>query len=494
MAHYLHPSSIVEIIKTSISQYLSCLLIVATKAANGHRARKLNFLAQRLIIMFNPVQVIAKKRDGETLNKDEITTFISQYSAKLIPDYQMSALLMAIYLKGMDAEETAALTDAMLYSGEVLSFNDSTVIDKHSTGGVGDKTSFILAPIAAAAGVKVPMIAGRGLGHTGGTVDKAEAIPGFKTELTLNDFKNQLLKNSIVMIGQTSEIAPADKLIYSLRDVTGTIECVPLITASIMSKKLAEGARGLVLDLKFGSGAFMQKMTQAKLLAKSITSTARRFNQNIMISITNMDRPLGNTIGHSLEILECIDVLKGHGPTDLSKLSIHLAGGMIHLAGIAKDLKSGIKIAQQQVENGNALKKFAELIELQGGDARCIQDYGMLPVAECETSVLAPKSGHIHEIQPRVLGMACLELGGGRKSKEDKIDLGVGIKLYKKPGDKVLAGDVIAVLYHRRHQKELVQHLYGLIIKAFSIKSSKPKLSPLIYSTNIQLSGKKRKM
>jgi pyrimidine-nucleoside phosphorylase len=282
---------------------------------------------------FSAYNIIQKKRDKEKLTKDEITWFIEGLTSGEIADYQMSALLMAIYLNGFDKDETVAITDAMLYSGKVLDFEEQIYIDKHSTGGVGDKTSFIIAPIAAACGVKVPMIAGRGLGHTGGTVDKIESIKGFKTEISLHDFVTLLKERGLVLIGQTSEIAPADKKIYALRDVTATIESIPLITASIMSKKLAEGAKGIVMDVKTGNGAFMAKLSDAKKLAESIRQTGLRFNKNMMTIISDMSEPLGNAVGNSLEIIESIETLKSRGPTDLTELSLSLAGGMVYLAG-----------------------------------------------------------------------------------------------------------------------------------------------------------------
>jgi pyrimidine-nucleoside phosphorylase len=435
--------------------------------------------------VFHPVLIISKKRDGKELTKDEIQWFIRAYTDDQIPDYQMSALLMAIFWRGMTVAETAHLTDAMLYSGSVLSFDDDKVIDKHSTGGVGDKTSFILAPIAAAAGVKVPMVAGRGLGHTGGTVDKAEAIPGFNTNLKLDQFSRQLVKYGIVMMGQTSELAPADKKIYALRDVTGTIESIPLITASIMSKKLAEGASGLVMDIKFGSGAFMKTLPQARALARSIRDTALRFDRKIMISITDMNRPLGRTIGHGFEIIECIDVLKGCGPKDLTDLSLHLAGGMIYLAGLSKNLANGIKTAKELVASGKALEKFAELIKLQGGNPNCIHDYTIINQANEQTIIKASKAGFISSLNPIELGMACADLGGGRKQTGDKLDLGVGITILKNSGDKVKKGDEIAIVHHNKNQVLELKDATIKINKAYTFTAKASKKIPLIVETHV---------
>jgi len=376
---------------------------------------------------FSPYKIIQKKRDGEELSSQEITWFIKNYTNEVIPDYQMSALLMAIYLKGMSSKETAALTDAMLYSGKVLDFKDKKVIDKHSTGGIGDKTSFILAPIAAACGVKVPMIAGRGLGHTGGTVDKIESIANFRTALPLEDFSRLLSTVGVVLIGQTADIAPADKKIYALRDVTATVESIPLITASIMSKKLAEGTSGIMMDIKVGSGAFMKTLPRARALARSIQETTLRFKKNITTMITDMSQPLGNAIGNSLEIIESIETLKGKGPRDLTDLSLQLAGGMVYLAGLAKSHKEGVKKAQTALTSGAALSKFKEMIAAQGGDSSVVDDYKKFPVAKCITKVEARTDGYVAAIDGVELGLHCVDLGAGRKQASDKVDYSTGI-------------------------------------------------------------------
>jgi len=394
----------------------------------------------------------------------------------------MAALLMAIYIKGFDTKETAALTDAMLYSGEVLDFKDKSVIDKHSTGGIGDKTSFIIAPIAAACGVKVPMIAGRGLGHTGGTVDKIESIKGFNTSLEMNDFKELLYKNGLVMIGQTKDIAPADKKIYALRDVTATIESIPLITASIMSKKLAEGTSGIVMDIKCGSGAFMKNIKDAKALAKSISNTALRFNKNIMTLITDMNQPLGFAIGNSLEIIESIETLKNNGPKDLTELCIQLAGGMIYLAGIAKTHNEGMKKAKEVLNNGLALKKFRELIISQGGDPKYIDDYSLFNVAFEKTEVLSPQNGYIKSIDGVKIGLQCVELGGGRKTTSDKIDFSVGFIIHTKLGEKIKKDSPLITIYHHKEQLELVQSIKKELLESIiKISNTVPKkINPLL--------------
>jgi pyrimidine-nucleoside phosphorylase len=380
----------------------------------------------------------------------------------------------------------------MLYSGRVLDFDDPTVIDKHSTGGVGDKTSFIIAPIAAACGVKVPMIAGRGLAHTGGTVDKIESIKGFQTSLDLDEFSNLLKRNGQVLIGQTSEIAPADKIIYALRDVSGTVESVELITASIMSKKLAEGASGIVMDVKTGSGAFMSTLSRAKALAKSLTETAVRFDKNIMTIISDMSQPLGNYIGNSLEIIESIETLKGNGPKDLTELSLQLAGGMIYIAGLSKTHKAGIKKAKDVLKSGKALEKFKELIEAQGGDSNFVDDYSLFPTSETKTIVNAEKSGYISSIGCKEFGLFSVQLGGGRKKAGEEIDLSVGFVLHKKVGDKVKAGEPLVTIHHHHHQNEIVSSIINeLKSNTVKIRPQKgPQTRPLIFEIKEKWSSK----
>lgn len=443
-------------------------------------------------MQYNAYSIIAKKRDGLELSKDEITWFINSLVKKEVEDYQMSALLMAIYLNGLTVQETAHLTDVMLYSGKVLNFDDIPAVDKHSTGGVGDKTSFILAPIAAACGVKVPMIAGRGLGHTGGTVDKIEAIKGFKTTMSMEQFDKQLKEKGIVLIGQTGEIAPADKKIYALRDVTATIESIPLITASIMSKKLAEGAGGIVMDIKVGNGAFMKSKKDAKALAKSIRETGLRFNKNMMTLITDMNQPLGNKIGNSLEIIESIETLKGKGPKDLTEISIVLAGGMIHLAGLAKDLNAGIAKAKKSIKDGTALEKFRELIKLQGGNEKVVDDYSLLPCAKNVFVVTSPKAQYVKSIDCLNFGMHCVSLGGGRRKASDKIDFGVGLDLLVQIGSKVKKGEVICKIHYNDGQEKIVQEIADSIInKDIKFSDIKPlKVPELICDTQISWSKK----
>lgn len=436
--------------------------------------------------------IIQKKRDKGILSPEEIKWVINSLLNGTIEDYQMSALLMAIYLNGLNKDETAALTDAMLYSGTVLDFKDKIFIDKHSTGGVGDKTSFILAPIAAACGVKVPMIAGRGLGHTGGTVDKIEAVKGFKTDISLKDFEKLLIERGLVLIGQTKEIAPADKRIYALRDVTATVESIPLITASIMSKKLAEGAKGIVMDIKTGNGAFMAKLSDAKKLAKSISDTGLRFNKNMMTMITDMNEPLGNAIGNSLEIIECVETLKGNGPKDLTDLSVHLAGGMIYLAGLAKTHAEGNKKALKAIEDGRALQKFRELIKNQGGDDKFVDDYSLLPKTTFSVHVLSKKTGYIKEMNCKEFGLHCVELGGGRKKTSDKIDFAVGLLLHKKVGDKVSKGEPLVTIYCHESQGNIAAAISNDILnRDITISATKPtKKKKLIIETKTNFAKK----
>lgn len=438
---------------------------------------------------YTPAGIIKKKRDKKQLTADEIRWFIDGLVAGKIPEYQMSALLMAIFINGMTTKETAALTDCMLYSGTVLDFNDQTVIDKHSTGGVGDKTSFILAPIAAACGVKVPMIAGRGLGHTGGTVDKIESIKGFKTAIPLRQFEKRLKEDGIVLIGQTKDIAPADKIIYSLRDVTSTVESIPLITASIMSKKMAEGASGIVMDIKTGQGAFMKTKTQARALAKSIRETGLRFNKNMMTILTDMNQPLGDAVGNSLEIIESIDVLKNRGPKDITDISVELAGGMVHLAGLAKTHAEGNKMARKALESGAALKVFKEMIKNQGGDPKVCTNYKLLPVAKTKTQVLATENGYVSSMNNERIGLLCVDLGGGRKKVSDKVDFAVGFIFHKKLGDKVKKGEPLLTIYHHAKQKKVVESMKEeFTTSVLKFSKTKPKVGPLIIEKSISWS------
>ncbi len=430
---------------------------------------------------FQVYPLIDKKKRGEKLTGAEIKWFIQRYTDQLIPDYQMSAMLMAMFIRGMDTAETAALTDAMLESGERLNFPGRNVIDKHSTGGVGDKASFILAPIASAAGVRVPMIAGRGLGHTGGTVDKIEAVKGFKTNLTLGEFSDKLKSEGLVLIGQTPEIAPADRLLYALRDVTATIDSIPLITASIMSKKLAEGANGIVFDIKCGTGAFMRTPKSARALAKSLIATSARFKKKAVALVTDMNQPLGLEVGHSNELIESIETLKGRGPSDLTDLSLNLAAHMIHLAGVEKTFPKALVKAREMVSSGKALSEFRKLLASQGGDVRVIDDYSLLPLASERTAITAPASSHIKMFDNTLIGLLLIELGGGRRSKADIIDHAVGFTFHKKIGDQVKKGEPIFTVIHHAHQREMVKSLSARFLKeALTLSKTKVRRPKLI--------------
>ena len=427
----------------------------------------------------NVVDIIRKKRDGIALEKDEIDFLISGYTKNEIPDYQFSAFLMASYLQGMNSEETSYLTSSMLHSGKVLKLNSipGAKIDKHSTGGVGDKTSLIIAPIAAAAGIKVPMISGRGLGHTGGTLDKLESIPGFRTDLSINEYKNILKKCGAVLIGQTKDIAPADKMIYALRDVTATVESIPLITASIMSKKLAEGIDGLVLDVKTGNGAFMKNEKDAVRLANSLISTAKAFNKKVVAFITDMNQPLGNYIGNWLEVYESILILKGERKNDLFQLSIKLAGAMIYLGKKARTQDEGETIAEEQIRNGEAYKKFLEIVKAQGGDVSYIKNPEKYPKPSYNKTIKSTVNGYLKSVNTLGLGIAAVELGAGRMKKEDKIDPTAGITFNYKIGDKIENGNVLAEIFSNDKKAILnVEKRFNKLVKFSKNKVNPPKL------------------
>jgi len=427
----------------------------------------------------NIINLLRKKRDGKVLEKDEIDFLISGYTKNKIPDYQFSAFLMASYLRGMNSKETSYLTNSMLHSGKVLNLSSISGIkvDKHSTGGVGDKTSLIIAPIAAAAGVKVPMISGRGLGHTGGTLDKLESIPGFRTDLSINEYKKVLNKCGAVLIGQTKDIAPADKMIYALRDVTATVESIPLITSSIMSKKLAEGIDGLVLDVKTGNGAFMQKEKDAIELANSLIYTAKAFNKKVVVFITDMNQPLGNYIGNWLEVYESILILKGEKKNDLYELCIKLAGAMIFLGEKAKTQEEGEFIAEEQIRSGKAFKKFLEIVKAQVGDVSYVKNPEKYPKPSYRKVIKSSVSGYLKSVNTFALGMAAIELGAGRMKKEDKIDPTAGIIFNSKIGDKIKRGDVIAEIFSNDKRSIFnVEEGFNKLVEFSNNKLNPPKL------------------
>jgi len=426
------------------------------------------------------VDVIRKKRDGHELSRMEIDFLVRGYTLGQIPDYQISAWLMAVFLKGLSRAETAILTDAMLHSGEVLDLSEFSAakIDKHSTGGVGDKTSLVLAPLAAAGGLIVPMISGRGLGHTGGTLDKLEAIPGFNANLTTARFREILRACGCAMIGQTAEIAPADRLLYSLRDVTGTVESPYLICASIMSKKLAEGIDGLVLDVKSGSGAFMKTPEEAVFLAELMIETGRRMGKKMIALVTDMNQPLGLCIGNALEVEEALAVLRGGGPEDLRELCWELAAWMFHLGGRATTVAEGKRIASELIRSGRAFEKFREIVALQGGDTAAIDDPARLPRATHALEVISPRSGYVGAIQCEDMGTACTLLGGGREKKEDSVDPAVGIVLHKKNGDRVAAGESLCTLKYNDQAR--ADRAKILIEQCYQIVDSPPAPGKLI--------------
>ena len=395
------------------------------------------------------VDIIARKRDGGTLTREEIQAFVGAVTDGAWPDYQVSALLMAIVLKGMTAEETADLTEAMVHSGVKvdLSHLPGLKVDKHSTGGVGDKTSLILAPLAAACGVVVPMMSGRALGHTGGTLDKLESIPGFRTSLLLGEFQRMLAEVGCSLIGQTAEIAPADKKLYALRDVTATVESIPLITASIMSKKIAEGIDALVLDVKAGRGAFMKTPETARALAESLVAVGNRSGVRTEALLTTMDVPLGRDVGNALEVIESIETLKGRGPRDLEDLSVRLAARMVVLAGKADNVKAEAMV-REAIASGAGVEVFRRIVQWQGGDPRVVDDYGRLPTAARRHAVTAPDAGYVADIDAMGIARAAMRLGAGRDRVEDAIDPAVGVRLRAGIGDEVEAGQPIAELHY----------------------------------------------
>jgi pyrimidine-nucleoside phosphorylase len=424
--------------------------------------------------------VIAKKRDGGALSHEEITFFIQGVTAGTLPDYQASALLMAILLRGMTPQETARLTDAMVHSGVRVDLKDipGSKVDKHSTGGVGDKTSLILAPLAAECGLVVPMMSGRGLGHTGGTLDKLEAIPGFRVGLSLDEMKAALKAVGCAMIGQTSQIAPADKKLYALRDVTGTVESIPLITASIMSKKIAEGIDALVLDVKTGSGAFMKTVRASRRLAESLVSIGNASGVLTEAVITDMDVPLGRAVGNALEVVECIEVLKGRGPTDLTDVSVELTARMLVLGGAAPDRASAETRVRAAIASGAGLERFRRIVEHQGGDARVVDDYGRLPSAPSRHLITAARNGFLTYVDAELVGRASVMLGAGRDTVEASIDPGVGIMLAATEGDAIHAGDPVFEL-HFRDRSRLPQAI-EMLSRAMAIGATPPAVRTLM--------------
>jgi pyrimidine-nucleoside phosphorylase len=426
------------------------------------------------------VDVIFKKRDGGSLTREEISFFVTGVTAGTLPDYQAAALLMAVVLRGMTAEETAWLTGAMVHSGVRVDLSDipGVKVDKHSTGGVGDKTSLVLAPLAAACGVPIPMMSGRGLGHTGGTLDKLESIPGFRVNLSLDEMKRALARVGCAMIGQTAEIAPADRKLYALRDVTGTVESIPLISASIMSKKIAEGIDALVLDVKTGRGAFMKTEADSHRLAESLVAIGTASGVKTEAIITRMDAPLGRAVGNALEVIESFEVLNGRGPADLVDLSVALAARMLMLGRVADDPADAERKVRDAIASGAGLERFRRIIEQQGGDPHVVEDYGRLPSAPERHVVTAPRTGFLTSLDAELIGRASVVLGAGRDRVDDSIDPAVGIMVVAKPGAELRAGDAVLELHFRdRDRRDLAA---GLAERAIQIEESRPNRSPLI--------------
>ncbi len=423
------------------------------------------------------IDIIGKKRDGLSLSDEEIHFAVDGYTAGSIADYQMSALLMAIYLQGMSLDETLALLQAMIRSGDRIDLSQTPgpKIDKHSTGGVGDKVSLVLAPLIAAAGITVPMISGRGLGHTGGTLDKLESIPGFRCSLSMTEFKAQLRRLGVAMIGQTSRIVPADKKIYALRDATATIASVPLITASILSKKLAEGATGLVLDVKFGSGAFMKDRQAAQTLAENLVHTANGYGLPSCAVLSSMEQPLGNAIGNWLEVQEAVQALQGRGPSDLMEITYELGTEMLRLAGSTKTRED----LERTIDSGAALEKFLSLVAAQGGDQACLLKPEVYPAPRYQHPLYSRGEGYLCSIDALAAGQACVTLGGGRNHMHETIDHKAGIRLGKKCGDPVHSGDLLAMLYSDREAALAEAELQ--LKNAIRLSDTRPQPPPLIH-------------
>jgi pyrimidine-nucleoside phosphorylase len=400
----------------------------------------------------NPVELIRKKRNGTALTRAEIEWFLAGYVRGDIPDYQMSALLMAVYFTGMNDVETTSLTQVMLHSGEVvdLSAVPGIKVDKHSTGGVGDKVSLILAPMVAACGVPVPMISGRGLGHTGGTLDKLESIPGFRTDLTVDEYRRVIMETGLVLIGQTREIAPADRKMYALRDVTGTIESIPLIAGSIMSKKLAEGIDALVLDVKTGDGAFMETEEQAVALARALVGIGTTAGKQTVAFITEMDQPLGLTVGNWCEVMESVECLRGKNVPDLMEVTFVLGGAMVMLGGKASSIAEGMQLCRTAIWTGSAYEKFLAIVKRQGGDISFLERPDRYPPARHVVELRSPANGYVDRFATRRIGVLATELGAGRQKADDVIDPRAGIVFKKKIGDRVERGETLAILYTER--------------------------------------------
>ena len=434
----------------------------------------------------NMVHMIQKKKEGQVLTREEIQWFIKGYVAGDIPDYQASALLMAIYFQGLNREETFQLTDAMRYSGDTIDLSpiNGVKVDKHSTGGVGDKTTLVVAPLASACGVPIAKMSGRGLGFTGGTVDKMESIPGFRTSLEPQEFLDQVNETGMAVIGQTAHITPADKKLYALRDVTATVDNFGLIASSIMSKKLAAGSDAIVLDVKVGDGAFMENLEDAKVLAGLMVDIGTDAGRRTVAAITEMGQPLGLAVGNSLEVIEAIETLKGKGPADITELALKLSGIMVYLGGMAASPEEGMEKTRKALEDGSGLERLRQFIQAQGGNPAVVDDYSLFPQHSVERQLVAEEDGYVASIEARKIGMASQQTGAGRATKEDDIDLSAGILLCRKVGDEVKAGDVLAVFYGNDEVK--VDAAVAMAAEAFTI-SSQPVEAPQLIKEIIGL-------
>ncbi len=430
--------------------------------------------------------LIRRKRDKGQLSAEEIEALVSAYAAGKVPDYQMAAMLMAIFIRGMSTEETAALTLATMNSGDVfdLSGIPGPKVDKHSTGGVGDKVSLILAPLVAACGVKVPMVSGRSLGHTGGTLDKLESIPGFRTDLTYRQFKRLVASPGLAMMGQTKRMCPADKRLYALRDVTATVESIPLIAASIMSKKLAEGIDGLVLDVKTGRGAFMSRTTQARMLARKMIAIGAQLGKRVVALVTDMSEPLGEAVGNAIEVVEAIEALKGRWRPDLEEVTLALGDEMLVMARLATNPEQARRLLLRALSQGQGLEKFRRMVEAQGGDPRVVDDYGLLPQPACRAEVRAESAGFVRKIDALQVGLAGVRLGVGRQDLDSKIDHSAGFLFKKKVGDRVAKADVVAEVLGSDETK--VREVAGLLPALISIGSGAPRRNGMVIA---RLSG-----
>ncbi|MBR2987187.1 MAG: pyrimidine-nucleoside phosphorylase [Clostridia bacterium] len=427
------------------------------------------------------IDIIEKKKKGEVLSREEISFFVTGYTKGEIPDYQASAFTMAVLFQGLNKEETAILTDCMMHSGDVIDLSaiEGVKVDKHSTGGVGDKTSLVLGPLVASCGAKVAKMSGRGLGHTGGTLDKLESIRGMSVSLSREAFIEQVSRDGIAIIGQTGDLVPADKKLYALRDVTATVDSIPLIASSIMSKKLASGSDTILLDVKFGSGAFMKTLEDAVTLASAMVEIGKSLGRDTRAVITDMDQPLGFAVGNIVEVKEAVETLRGRGPKDLEELCVSLGAIMLDQAGIEHDPDKAKALLRQKIANGEAYAKLKAMVRAQGGDTSQLDDPSRFTDVAGAQAVYAPKTGYIHAIEALTVGEVAMHLGAGRATKEDTIDMAAGVVLHKKIGDFVKEGDVLATVYTN---KEEISPIIDMFTRAFVIRDGAAKQNPLIYT------------